>query len=213
MLNMGILSCSYALLIFVYYYPSICYVTQKVITTPTTQLRRGLFAQFKTKTGKRPHGISRMRDIRRSHVQELTYERVKLSKDHVLTDAKILFINNVDPEITQDAIDYLLHYIHGPLTTSTKLFKDKYTQRHKGYGYIKFSTPEIATRTLLSLNGARIGNRQIILSEYLPKSSKSNKLDPVISAARRIIQKVHGGKHKTSVVDKYDIAFLPINEE
>eukprot|EP00371_Babesia_bovis_P001914 XP_001610561.1 hypothetical protein [Babesia bovis T2Bo] len=193
--------------------------------TPTTQLRRGLFAQFKTKTGKRPHGISRMRDIRRSHVQELTYERVKLSKDHVLTDAKILFINNVDPEITQDAIDYLLHYIHGPLTTSTKLFKDKYTrwllhlafynvaERHKGYGYIKFSTPEIATRTLLSLNGARIGNRQIILSEYLPKSSKSNKLDPVISAARRIIQKVHGGKHKTSVVDKYDIAFLPINEE
>ncbi|GFE53827.1 RNA binding protein protein [Babesia ovis] len=193
--------------------PSVCFIANKGFCTSGAPRRSNVLgAQFKTKTGKRPHGIGPMRDVRRSHLQELTNERRKLSKgdDRMIQDANMLFISNVDPEITQDAIDYLIHYIHGPLTSSTKLVKDRYTQRHRGYGYIRFSTPEIATRTLLSLNGARLGNRQIVLSEVLTSLYQRNRLPSILQAARRIIHKVHYKPPATDKVDKYDVAFLPI---
>ncbi|KAK1441972.1 hypothetical protein BgAZ_400020 [Babesia gibsoni] len=169
--------------------------------------------QFRTKLGKRHHGTSSMREIRRNHVQELTNERCKLAKgdNKVIEDAKMLFVSNVDPQITQDALDYLIHYIHGPLTSSTKLVKDRYTRRHRGYGYIRFSTPEIATRTLLSLNGARLGNRQITLSEVLTSLYQRRKMPSILQAAKRIIQKVHSKPPDEGGVDKYEVAFLPID--
>ncbi|ORM39789.1 uncharacterized protein BXIN_0002 [Babesia sp. Xinjiang] len=194
--------------------PSVCFIlTNGQSISGGYHRRLDLGAQFKTQLGKRPHGISPMRDIRRSHVQELTHERCKLSKgnDRVIQDAKMLFVSNVDPEITQDALDYLIHYIHGPLTSSTKLVKDRYTQRHRGYGYIKFSTPEIATRTLLSLNGARLGNRQIVLSEVLSSLYQRKRMPSILTAAKNIIQKFHSRRPFTPAVDKYDVAFLPID--
>ncbi|GBE59584.1 RNA binding protein [Babesia ovata] len=181
-----------------------------IVDAPLRRLELGV--QFRTKIGKRPHGTSSLRDIRRSHFQELTNERCKLSKgdNKVIHDAKMLFVSNVDPEITQDALDYLIHYIHGPLTSSTKLVKDRYTQRHRGYGFIRFSTPEIATRTLLSLNGARLGNRQIVLSEVISSLYQRKKMPSILQAAKRIIRKIHSRPDKAQEVDKYDVAFLPI---
>ncbi|GIX63931.1 RNA binding protein [Babesia caballi] len=193
--------------------PSTCFIAKnRDCTRGTVRLRLELGVQFRTKIGKRPHGTSRLRDVRRSHFQELTNERCKLAKgtNKVIQDAKMLFVSNVDPEITQDALDYLIHYIHGPLTSSTKLVKDRYTQRHRGYGYIKFSTPEIATRTLLSLNGARLGNRQIVLSEVLSSLYQRKKMPSILQAAKNIIQKLHRRAPETQKVDKYDVAFLPI---
>ncbi|AFZ80118.1 hypothetical protein BEWA_029690 [Theileria equi strain WA] len=83
--------------------------------------------------------------------------------------------------------------------------------RHKGYGYVTFSTPEIATRSLLSLNGARLGNRQIVLSEVLEKLYTKTRMPSILRAAQRIIARIHGPKQKTKeFIDNYREAFLPI---
>ncbi|KAK1934811.1 hypothetical protein X943_001822 [Babesia divergens] len=210
---MGIIFYCYLLLTLLSSSPCGCFIANEGLPFKNSSPRcLELGVQFRTKIGRRPHGTSSMRDIRRSHVQELTNERCKLSKgdNKVIQDAKMLFVSNVDPEITQDALDYLIHYIHGPLTSSTKLVKDRYTRRHRGYGYIRFSTPEIATRTLLSLNGARLGNRQIVLSEVLTSLYQRRKMPSILQAAKNIIQKVHRKPVGRDEVDKYEVAFLPI---
>ncbi|AFZ80117.1 hypothetical protein BEWA_029680 [Theileria equi strain WA] len=87
-----------------------------------------LHIQFKTQYGKRPHGTSSIKRYGGSHIQELTNERCKMAKkEGIIHDPKMLFVSNVDPEITQDALDYFFQYIHGPLTSSTTLVKDKIT--------------------------------------------------------------------------------------
>lgn len=171
-----------------------------------------LHIQFKTQYGKRPHGTSSIKRYGGSHIQELTNERCKMAKkEGIIHDPKMLFVSNVDPEITQDALDYFFQYIHGPLTSSTTLVKDKITGRHKGYGYVTFSTPEIATRSLLSLNGARLGNRQIVLSEVLEKLYTKTRMPSILRAAQRIIARIHGPKQKAKeFIDNYREAFLPI---
>ncbi|EAN33690.2 RNA recognition motif family protein [Theileria parva strain Muguga] len=123
--------------------------------------------QFKTQYGKRPHGTSSIKRYGGTYVQELTRERCKLYKSKVLRDARMLFVTNLDVEITPDALDNFFQYIYGPLTSKTRLVLDETTGRHKGYGYVKFSTPDIATRTLLTLNGTRLGDKHVHFSEVL----------------------------------------------
>ncbi|XP_954308.1 uncharacterized protein TA20745 [Theileria annulata] len=157
--------------------------------------------QFKTQYGKRPHGTSSIKRYGGSYVQELTRERCRLYKSNVLRDARMLFIRNIDVEITPDALDNFFQYIYGPLTSRTRLVLDETTGRHKGYGYVKFSTPDIATRTLLALNGTRLGDKRVYFSEVLYEltdewKKKKNKV-------------TNKQTHTTVNKDNYRVAFTP----
>ncbi|UKK00307.1 hypothetical protein MACK_000379 [Theileria orientalis] len=156
--------------------------------------------QFKTQYGKRPHGTSAIKKYGASYVQELTEERCRLSKNKVLKDPRMLFVRNVDIEITPDALDNFFHYIYGPLTSKTRLFMDEITGRHKGFGYVTFSTPNIATRVLLTLNGTRLGDKQVFFSDVLYELAKRK---PVTEKKIKLSKKRKG-------IDDYKVPFIPL---
>ncbi|KAK2194539.1 bifunctional RNA recognition motif domain/RNA-binding domain superfamily/Nucleotide-binding alpha-beta plait domain superfamily [Babesia duncani] len=169
-----------------------------------------LCVQFRTQLGRRPHGTSYKSFVGASHVQELTNERCKLAKNkEVLSDARMLFVSNVDPEIDEEALDDFFHYIHGPLTTRTKLKKSRFTGRHRGFGIVTFATPEMATRTLLSLNGARLGDCKIQLSEALSLTFMRKHMPPKLRAAQRLIHRFNPTRKEKYTLDDYKEAFLP----
>ena len=53
---------------------------------------------------------------------------------------------------------------------SVKLVKDRETGRAKGFGFIEMSNDEEALAAIEKLNGAEVGDRQMVVKEARPKN-------------------------------------------
>uniref|UniRef100_A0A0G4EZ42 RRM domain-containing protein n=1 Tax=Chromera velia CCMP2878 TaxID=1169474 RepID=A0A0G4EZ42_9ALVE len=120
------------------------------------------------------------KDTGGNHIMELNRERRRLgsqfSKSPTIRDPRSLFISNVDPEVGHVEIEEFLEYYYGLGTCLVKLYHDKGTGGHKGYGHVHFVDPIQATSALLNFNGVKFGKSNIALSErytsdYLERQS------------------------------------------
>ena len=53
--------------------------------------------------------------------------------------------------------------------TSTKIIKDRETNRSKGFGFVEMSDDEDAKEAIKELNGSEVDGRSIVVNEARPK--------------------------------------------
>lgn len=54
--------------------------------------------------------------------------------------------------------------------TSTKIIKDRETNRSKGFGFVEMSDDEDAKEAIKELNGSEVDGRNIVVNEARPKA-------------------------------------------
>jgi RNA recognition motif-containing protein len=59
--------------------------------------------------------------------------------------------------------------------SSAKVIMDKYTNRSRGFGFVEMSDSAAAQKAIAELNGAKVDNREITVTEARPKEERSNK--------------------------------------
>ena len=106
--------------------------------------------------------------------------------------SKDLYVKNIALEATEEDVRKLfgvigkVSYIH--------LVTDPKTGQFLGSGYVKMSSEAEAKEARISLDGARLINRLIVVTEARPQTPKSGKSGP--EGGKRTAAKQPGGRRK-----------------
>mmetsp|Transcript_19518 Transcript_19518/g.28495 ORF Transcript_19518/g.28495 Transcript_19518/m.28495 type:complete len:710 (+) Transcript_19518:230-2359(+) len=73
-----------------------------------------------------------------------------------------LYVKNLDENVTDDMLRD--EFATMGTITSARVMKDLKTDRSKGFGFVCYSTPEEATRSVNEMNGKLIGNKPIFVA-------------------------------------------------
>ena len=78
-----------------------------------------------------------------------------------------IFVGNLDYKVDENDLREVFEE-YGTVS-SAKVITDKYSGRSKGFGFIEMDNEEEAHNALRELNGATLGNREIVVNKAKPK--------------------------------------------
>lgn len=78
-----------------------------------------------------------------------------------------IYVGNLDYKVTEDDLKGVFEECG--TVEEVKIITDKYTQRSKGFGFIVMNNDDEAKAAIDKLNGATVGNREIVVNEARPK--------------------------------------------
>ena len=81
-----------------------------------------------------------------------------------------IYVGQISGMVTEDEVSRLFSVVG--TVESVHLVKDSGTGEFRGCGYVRMSTDEEAREAIDLLNGAKLGDRQIVVKNAPPKSFK-----------------------------------------
>ena len=87
--------------------------------------------------------------------------------------SKDLYVRNISLEAGEEDVRKLFSVVGK--VSNIHLVTDARTGQFRGYGYIKMSSEAEAKEAIISLNGARLINRIITVTEALPQKPSADK--------------------------------------
>jgi len=84
-----------------------------------------------------------------------------------MTVNKRLFVGSLPYDTTQEQLEEIFSAVGK--VVATKVIMDKFTGQSKGFGFVEMGTEEDALKAIQTLNGSKLGRRDIIVSEARPK--------------------------------------------
>ncbi len=84
-----------------------------------------------------------------------------------------IFVGNLNYRIRENELSEAFE-AYGTVT-SVKIIKDKDTGRSKGFAFVEMEDREDALRAIEKLNGAELGQRNMVVNEAKPKPSNFNR--------------------------------------
>ncbi|KAM0792971.1 hypothetical protein ACM66B_002726 [Microbotryomycetes sp. NB124-2] len=95
-----------------------------------------------------------------------------------------LFIGNLDPALSDEAFKQAFSGVRYPSFVKSKIVRDKYTNKGKGYGFVSYSDPEDFLKVWKEMNDKYVGTRPVKISKATAGvqavnigSKKASKLD------------------------------------
>ncbi len=79
-----------------------------------------------------------------------------------------IFVSNLNFKMTEAQLTALFEDFGK--VTSTKIIKDRETNRSKGFGFVEMSDDEDAKEAIKELNGSEVDGRNIVVNEARPKA-------------------------------------------
>ena len=79
-----------------------------------------------------------------------------------------IFVSNLNFKMTEAQLTALFEDFGK--VTSTKIIKDRETNRSKGFGFVEMSDDEDAKEAIKELNGSEVDGRSIVVNEARPKA-------------------------------------------
>ncbi|GAA6012499.1 hypothetical protein JCM10207_009020 [Rhodosporidiobolus poonsookiae] len=76
-----------------------------------------------------------------------------------------LFIGDLDPAIGDDAFQAAFSGPRWPSFVKSKVIRDKYTNKGKGYGFVSYSDPEDFLKAWKEMNGKYVGTRPVTIKK------------------------------------------------
>ncbi|KAK4049756.1 hypothetical protein OIO90_005337 [Microbotryomycetes sp. JL221] len=76
-----------------------------------------------------------------------------------------LFIGNLDPALSDDAFKQAFSGVRYPSFVKSKIVRDKYTNKGKGYGFVSYSDPEDFLKVWKEMNDKYVGTRPVKISK------------------------------------------------
>ncbi|GAA5973633.1 hypothetical protein JCM11641_005053 [Rhodosporidiobolus odoratus] len=76
-----------------------------------------------------------------------------------------LFIGDLDPAIGDDAFKAAFSGVRYPSYVKSKVIRDKYTNKGKGYGFVSYSDPEDFLKAWKEMNGKYVGTRPVTIKK------------------------------------------------
>jgi len=78
-----------------------------------------------------------------------------------------IFVSNLSFKMTEDQLRDAFEKFGK--VSSTKIIKDRETQRSKGFGFVEMPNDEEAKEAIDDLNGSEVEGRSIVVNEARPK--------------------------------------------
>ena len=78
-----------------------------------------------------------------------------------------IFVGNLDFKV--DEYDLKEIFEEYGAVSSAKIITDKFTQKSKGFAFVVMDDQLEASKAINELNGASLGNREIVVNEAKPK--------------------------------------------
>ncbi len=83
-----------------------------------------------------------------------------------------IYVSNLSFAVTdEDLREYFAEYGE---VASAKVITDKFTNRSRGFGFVEMPDTDAAQKAVAELNGAKVDNREINVTEARPKEQRSN---------------------------------------
>lgn len=79
-----------------------------------------------------------------------------------------IFVSNLNFKMTEAQLTALFEDFGK--VTSTKIIKDRDTNRSKGFGFVEMSEDDDAKEAIKELNGSDVDGRNIVVNEARPKA-------------------------------------------
>ncbi|KAL7344116.1 hypothetical protein BJY59DRAFT_644176 [Rhodotorula toruloides] len=76
-----------------------------------------------------------------------------------------LFIGDLDPAISDDAFQAAFSGPRFPSFVKSKVIRDKYTNKGRGYGFVSYSDPEDFLKAWKEMNGKYVGMRPVTIKK------------------------------------------------
>ncbi|GAA5924793.1 uncharacterized protein JCM15063_005734 [Sporobolomyces koalae] len=76
-----------------------------------------------------------------------------------------LFIGDLDPAISDDAFTAAFGGARFPSFVKSKVIRDKYTNKGKGFGFVSYSDPEDFLKAWKEMNGKYVGTRPVTIKK------------------------------------------------
>ncbi|GAA5979558.1 hypothetical protein JCM10908_002968 [Rhodotorula pacifica] len=76
-----------------------------------------------------------------------------------------LFIGDLDPAISDDSFRSAFSGDRFPSFVKSKVIRDKYTNKGKGYGFVSYSDPEDFLKAWKEMNGKYVGTRPVTIKK------------------------------------------------
>ncbi|CAG9475453.1 RNA-binding protein, putative [Plasmodium vivax] len=144
------------------------FVLKKKPQWEAQQAHRTKFQLYRTRYFRKFKTMPYIRDSGENHIKELTRERVRLNKrttNSITLGANFLFICNLDNRLSSKDVTHFFNYFIGNNNCVARIRRNKYTGRNMGHGILKFQKAEDATLVLLTYQGIKLGEKNIILTE------------------------------------------------
>ncbi len=78
-----------------------------------------------------------------------------------------LFVGSLPYETTSEQLQEMFEKV-GKVQSAT-VIADKYSGRSRGFGFVEMSTEEESKKAVKELNGEKVGQRNIVVSEAKPR--------------------------------------------
>ena len=78
-----------------------------------------------------------------------------------------IYVGNLDFKVNEADLEKVFEE-YGAVS-SAKIITDKYSGRSKGFGFVTMENQDEATKAIEELNGATLGNRDMVVNEARPK--------------------------------------------
>jgi len=78
-----------------------------------------------------------------------------------------IYVGNLDFKVNENDLEKVFEE-YGAVS-SAKIITDKYSGRSKGFGFVTMENQDEAQKAIEELNGATLGNRDMVVNEARPK--------------------------------------------
>ncbi len=78
-----------------------------------------------------------------------------------------IYVGNLNYKVNEDELREVFEE-YGTVD-SAKVITDKYSGRSKGFGFVEMTNQDEAQRAIEELNGASLGNREMVVNEARPR--------------------------------------------
>jgi RNA recognition motif-containing protein len=80
-----------------------------------------------------------------------------------------IYVGNLDFKVNESDLKQIFEE-YGAVT-SAKVIMDKFTNRSKGFAFVEMEDSFQGTKAIKELNGASLGNREMVVNEARPKNN------------------------------------------
>ena len=83
-----------------------------------------------------------------------------------------IYVGNLDFKVDENDLKGIFEE-YGTVS-SVKIISDKFTGRNRGFGFVTIEEDANAKKAIEELNGAKLGNRELVVNEAKPKKTEYN---------------------------------------
>lgn len=83
---------------------------------------------------------------------------------------KRIYVGNLPFSSTEDDVRNL--FSEAGTVASVSLISDKFSGRSRGFGFVEMASDDEANKAIASLNGRKVGERELVVNEAKPMSER-----------------------------------------